>query len=77
MRHGRWLILADRPVVLPQIADTTGLQNYYRAGYAIIRQYCPECYVIINPREFELTGSQWQFFMSGAPYTKVLQDLHR
>ena len=60
-----------------QIADTVALQNYYRAGYAIVRQYCVECYVIINPREFELTGKAWQFFMSGAGYTKVLQDLHR
>ena len=63
--------------MLAQIADTAGLQNYYRAGYAIIRQYCPQCFIIINPREFELTGSQWQFFMSAAPYYKVLQDLHR
>ena len=60
-----------------QIADTTALQNYYRAGYAIVRQYCPQCFVVINPREFELTGKQWQNFMSAPPYYKVLQDLHR
>ena len=69
--------LTDRPVTLAQIADTAALQNYYRAGYAIIRQYCPDCFVIINPREFELTGAQWQNFMAAPPYTKVLQDLHR
>ncbi len=63
--------------MLAQIADTAALQNYYRAGYAIIRQYCPDCYVVINPREFELTGAQWQNFMAAPPYTKVLQDLHR
>ena len=67
----------DTPDVVAQTPNTNLLQQYYITGYSIIRQYCTQCYVIISPREFELSGSAWQPFMSGSAYYKVLQDLHR
>ena len=60
-----------------QTPNTGLLQQYYKAGYAIVRQYCSACFVIISPREFELSGAAWQPFMAASPYYKVLQDIHR
>ena len=53
------------------------LQNYFYAGYAAVRKYNSDCFVAISPREWEQDGSNWQFFMSNASYTNVIQDLHR
>ena len=57
--------------------NTVLLQQYYKSGYAIVRQYCSDCFVIIAPREQELSGAAWQSFMAAPPYTKVLLDLHK
>jgi len=53
------------------------LQSYYYAAYAAVRKYAPDCFVAISPREWEQDGAEWQFFMAGPPYKKVIQDLHR
>ena len=63
--------------MVSQVTNATVLQEYYIAGYNIVRTYSADCFVAISPREWEQDGSEWQFFMYGDGYTKVLQDLHR
>ena len=60
-----------------QMNSAPMLQNYFYAGYAAVRKYSSDCFVAISPREWEQDGSEWQFFMSNASYTNVIQDLHR
>ena len=52
------------------------LQAYYKAAYAAVRRYSPHGWVVIAPRVYEQDGSEWQHFMTGSKYTRVLQDLH-
>ncbi len=53
------------------------LQAYYKAAYAAVRKHSANCWVAIAPRVWEQDGSEWRHFMAGAPYTRVLQDLHQ
>ncbi len=60
-----------------QTPNTGLLQQYYKTGYDTVRLHCPECFVFIAPREFELSGTAWQSFMADPSHVKVYQDLHR
>jgi len=57
--------------------DAGKLRAYYEDAYAAIREHAPDCFVVISPRNWEQDGAEWQNYMTAAPYTKVLQDLHR
>ena len=57
--------------------DAGKLRAYYEDAYAAIREHAPDCFVAISPRNWEQDGAEWQTYMAAAPYTKVLQDLHR
>jgi hypothetical protein len=57
--------------------DAGKLRAYYEDAYVAIRAAAPDCFIAISPRNWEQDGAEWQDFMAAAPYTKVLQDLHK
>ncbi len=59
-----------------QVGNVTLLQNYYIQAYTTVRKYS-SCIVALCPPESQSDGSALQFFMAGAPYTKVIQDVHK
>ncbi len=59
-----------------QVGNVTLLQNYYMQAYATVRKYS-SCIIALCPPESQGDGSAFQFFMAGAPYTKVIQDVHK
>ena len=59
-----------------QVSNVTLLQNYYYQAYATVRQYS-DCFVALCPPENQVDGSEFQSFMAGSQYTKVIQDVHR
>ena len=59
-----------------QVGNVTLLQSYYMQAYATVRKYS-NCIVALCPPESQSDGSAFQFFMAGAPYTKVIQDVHK
>ena len=59
------------------MANVGALGLYYKTAYAAVRAACPECFVAISPLLWQQDGGAWQGFMAAAPYTRVLQDLHR
>jgi len=60
----------------PQTSNTTLLKSYYMQAYSTVRKYS-NCFVALCPPESQNDGSAFQSFMAAAPYTKVIQDVHR
>ena len=46
-------------------------------AYAAVRKWAPDCFFVVSPRNWEQDGAEWQNFMTGGSFTKVLQDLHK
>ena len=57
--------------------DAGKLQAYYMDVYAAVRKWAPDCFFVVSPRNWEQDGGEWQNFMAGPTFTKVLQDVHR
>ena len=74
-----WRDMLTQATVLlsPQVLSRPLLEQYYMDAYDAVRKHSPGCFVIFAPRQWETDGLEWNTFMSGAPYTKVLQDIHR
>ncbi len=59
-----------------QTSNTALLKSYYMQAYSTVRKYS-SCFVALCPPESQSDGSAFQSFMAAAPYTKVIQDVHR
>ena len=60
-----------------QVLSRPLLEQYYMDAYDAVRKHSSDCFVVFAPRQWETDGLEWNTFMSGSPYTKTLQDIHR
>ena len=71
--------MLTQAIVLPstQVLSRPLLEQYYMDAYDAVRKHSSDCFVVFAPRQWETDGLEWNTFMSEAPYTKTLQDIHR